>query len=98
MSATTTTTSNVQSKAATQATSQYVFFFGGGHALYSGAKIIGGLGISGDTSCADHEISKRVRQLAGLNPPGGPLVDDITYTDPDGASALNEAQGPEQPA
>ena len=42
-------------------------------------KIIGGLGISGDTSCADHEIAKRVRQLAGLIPPGGPLVDDIVY-------------------
>jgi len=65
-----------------------LIFFGGGHALYSGDKIIGGLGISGDTSCADHEISKRVRQLAGMNPAGGPLVDDITYTDPDGASAF----------
>jgi len=65
-----------------------LIFFGGGHALYSGNKIVGGLGISGDTSCADHEISKRVRQLAGLNPAGGPLVDDITYTDPDGPNAF----------
>lgn len=65
-----------------------LIFFGGGHALYSGNKVIGGLGISGDTSCADHEISKRVRHLAGLNPSTGPLADDITYTVPDGASAF----------
>ena len=50
--------------------------------------MIGGIGISGDTSCADHEVSKRVRQLAGLNPPGGPAVDDITYSVPDGPSAF----------
>jgi len=32
-------------------------FFGGGVPLYAGGQIIGGLGISGDTSCADHEIA-----------------------------------------
>ena len=37
---------------------------------------------------ADHEIAKRVRGLAGLNPTGGPLVDDITYSSADGASAF----------
>jgi uncharacterized protein GlcG (DUF336 family) len=63
-----------------------LIFFGGGVALYRGGKIIGGLGISGDTSCADHEIAKRVRHLAGLNPPGGPTVDDIVYTSADPAS------------
>lgn len=63
-------------------------FFGGGVPLYVGGKIIGGLGISGDTSCADHEIAKRVRNLAGMNPPGGPLVDDITYSAPDGPSVF----------
>jgi uncharacterized protein GlcG (DUF336 family) len=63
--------------------------FGGGVPLYDSAgKIIGGLGISGDTSCTDHEIAKRVRDLAGLNPPGGALVDDITYTVPDGATVF----------
>src|SRR5262245_59676600 len=56
-----------------------LIFFGGGVGLYKSGEIIGGLGISGDTSCADHEIAKRVRNLAGLNPPGGQLVDDITY-------------------
>ena len=56
-----------------------LIFFGGGVPLYKDGEIIGGLGVSGDTSCADHEIAKRVRDLAGLNPPGGPLADDIVY-------------------
>ena len=65
-----------------------LIFFGGGVPLYEDGKIVGGLGISGDTSCADHEISKRVRDLAGLNPPGGPLIDDITYSSTDGPSVF----------
>jgi uncharacterized protein GlcG (DUF336 family) len=68
-----------------------LIFFGGGVPLYSGGKIIGGLGISGDTSCADHEIAKRVRNLAGLNPPaslGGMLGDDIVYSPPDAPSVF----------
>jgi len=63
-----------------------LIFFGGGVPLYSGSQIVGGLGISGDTSCADHEIAKRVRAAAGLNPPGGATADDITYSSADGAS------------
>ena len=63
-------------------------YFGGGVPLYKDGKIIGGLGISGDTSCTDHEIAKRVRDLAGLNPPEGKLVDDITYSRPDGATVF----------
>lgn len=65
-----------------------LIFFGGGVPLYRDGKIIGGLGVSGDTSCADHEIAKKVRHLAGLDPPGGMLVDDITYSSADGASAF----------
>lgn len=65
-----------------------LIFFGGGVPLYSNGKIIGGLGVSGDTSCTDHEIAKRVRNLAGLNPPGGALIDDITYSSVDGASVF----------
>jgi uncharacterized protein GlcG (DUF336 family) len=65
-----------------------LIFFGGGVALYEGGSVIGGLGVSGDTSCTDHEIAKRVRDLATLNPPGGMLVDDISYSAPDGASVF----------
>ena len=66
-----------------------LIFFGGGVPLYNEhGKIVGGLGVSGDTSCADHEIAKRVRDLADLNPPAGPLADDIVYTAPDGPSVF----------
>jgi uncharacterized protein GlcG (DUF336 family) len=63
-----------------------LIFFGGGVPLYVDGKIIGGLGVSGDTSCADHEVAKAVRDLLGLNPPGGKLADDIIYPNVDGAS------------
>src|SRR6266536_4057476 len=42
--------------------------FGGGLALYAkGHVIVGGVGVSGDTSCADHNIGWRVRNLLGLD-------------------------------
>jgi len=42
--------------------------FGGGLALYAtGQKVIGAVGVSGDTSCADHNIGWRVRNLLGLD-------------------------------
>lgn len=63
-------------------------YFGGGVPLYKDGKIIGALGVSGDTSCADHEIAKRARDILGLNPLGGSLVDDITYSGADGASVF----------
>jgi uncharacterized protein GlcG (DUF336 family) len=65
-----------------------LIFFGGGMGLYKNGKIIGGLGISGDTSCTDHEIAKRVRNAAGLNPPGGATADDISYSSADGATVF----------
>ena len=65
-----------------------LIFFGGGVPLYRNGEVIGGLGISGDTSCADHEIAKRVRHIASLNPPGGPLTDDIVYSAPDPPSVF----------
>jgi len=65
-----------------------LIFFGGGVPLYRNGKIIGALGISGDTSCADHEIAKRVRDLANLNPAGGALADDIVYSGPDAPSVF----------
>jgi uncharacterized protein GlcG (DUF336 family) len=60
--------------------------FGGGVPLYKGQTRVGGLGVSGDTSCTDHEIAKRVRQSAGLAPPSGMPSDEIVYTSVDGAS------------
>ena len=63
--------------------------FGGGVPLYKNGKIIGALGVSGDTSCTDHETAKRMRALANLNPPGGPGVDDISYPSVDGPSAFS---------
>src|SRR5206468_12898320 len=65
-----------------------LIFFGGGVPLYRNGKVIGGLGVSGDTASCDHEIAKRVRDRAALNPPGGPLVDDITYSSVDGPSVF----------
>jgi uncharacterized protein GlcG (DUF336 family) len=42
--------------------------FGGGLALYAvGQKIVGGVGVSGDTSCADHNIAWRVRNNLKLD-------------------------------
>jgi uncharacterized protein GlcG (DUF336 family) len=42
--------------------------FGGGLALYSeGKSVIGAVGVSGDTSCADHFIAWRVRNNLGLD-------------------------------
>jgi uncharacterized protein GlcG (DUF336 family) len=47
--------------------------FGGGLALYTaGGKIVGGLGVSGDSSCADHNIAWRTRHTLELDfVPGG---------------------------
>jgi uncharacterized protein GlcG (DUF336 family) len=57
--------------------------FGGGVALYLNGQVIGGLGVSGDTSCADHAIAFRMRVMAGLQPQvGGPGLngtDNILY-------------------
>jgi uncharacterized protein GlcG (DUF336 family) len=60
--------------------------FGGGLALYKGQTRVGGLGVSGDTSCTDHEIAKRMRQGGGLAPPSNLPSDDIVYAGVDGAS------------
>ncbi|MGE3783380.1 MAG: heme-binding protein, partial [Alphaproteobacteria bacterium] len=44
-----------------------VVVFGGGLALYGDQGIVGALGVSGDTSCADHNVAWRVRQGLGLD-------------------------------
>jgi len=60
-----------------------VITYGGGVALYRNGEVIGGLGISGDTPCADHAAAYRMRRLAGLDAtlPGGPTNggDNISY-------------------
>jgi uncharacterized protein GlcG (DUF336 family) len=47
--------------------------FGGGFALYNtNGDIVGGVGVSGDTSCADHAIGWKVRHALNLdNVPAG---------------------------
>jgi uncharacterized protein GlcG (DUF336 family) len=60
--------------------------FGGGVPLYRGKTRVGGLGVSGDTACADHEIAKRIRHAAMLDPEKGEFADDIIYTSADGPS------------
>jgi uncharacterized protein GlcG (DUF336 family) len=60
--------------------------FGGGVPLYRGRTRVGGLGVSGDTACADHEIAKRIRHVAQLDPEKGALADDVSYASVDGAS------------
>lgn len=67
--------------------------FGGGLALYNSAgDIIGAVGVSGDTSCADHNIGWKLRDALDLDfVPGGVSVtgdDNIIYDlDDDGVSA-----------
>jgi uncharacterized protein GlcG (DUF336 family) len=60
--------------------------FGGGVPLYRGKTRVGGLGVSGDTACADHEIAKRIRHLAQLDPEKGEFADDIVFSAADGPS------------
>ncbi len=60
--------------------------FGGGLALYdSSGNILGAVGVSGDSSCADHNIAWRIRNAAELDyVPAGPHADgndQIIYND-----------------
>jgi len=62
-----------------------IITFGGGVALYWNNKVIGGLGVSGDTSCADHAIAYKMRRNAGFDkiPAGvadGGKTDNIIYS------------------
>ena len=41
--------------------------FGGGLALYRNGVKVGGVGVSGDTSCTDHMVAWRVRNALGLD-------------------------------
>jgi uncharacterized protein GlcG (DUF336 family) len=44
-----------------------VVAFGGGLALYDDKGVVGGLGVSGDTPCADHNVAWRTRKALGLD-------------------------------
>ena len=68
-----------------------VIVFGGGLALYDGNGLAGGLGVSGDSACADHNVAWRVRHSLGLDhvPAGvSPNMKDAIIYDigPDGKS------------
>jgi len=60
--------------------------FGGGLALYAeGGQLVGGLGVSGDSSCADHNIAWRTRHSLDLDfvpagvSPDAARKDNIVY-------------------
>jgi uncharacterized protein GlcG (DUF336 family) len=60
-----------------------IITFGGGVPLYVDGKVIGGLGLSGNSACADHVVAYRMRRAAGLDKvPGGVApgnTDNIIY-------------------
>lgn len=68
--------------------------FGGGVPLYKARRRVGALGVSGDTACADHEIAKRIRHIAQLDPERGPFADDISYAHADGATIFTHPMCP----
>lgn len=63
--------------------------FGGGLALYAGGKKVGAIGVSGDTSVADHAFAWRVREALGKHPGAG-TVGITTYN----VDAAGVAQAP----
>lgn len=72
--------------------------FGGGLALYAaGGKLVGGIGLSGDSSVADHVIAWKLRKKLGLDhvPAGvSPTKDDnmvMDFTDGKSASGWGHA-------
>ncbi len=76
--------------------------FGGGLPLYDGSgSLIGGIGVSGDTSCADHNIAWRVRNALGLDKvPAGVSSnndDNILYDDQNGGNGNGLLDGFEHP-
>jgi uncharacterized protein GlcG (DUF336 family) len=69
-----------------------IIVFAGGLALYdSKGKIVGAIGVSGDTSCTDHIVAWKVRHAIGLD--GVPMgvaqdqTDNIIFDIQDGVSA-----------
>jgi uncharacterized protein GlcG (DUF336 family) len=65
--------------------------FGGGVSIWKNGKVVGAIGVSGDTSCADHNIALRLRDELVANAslsqnPGGQYADNIIYDIVDGKS------------
>jgi hypothetical protein len=77
--------------------------FGGGLALYVGGKRVGGLGVSGDTSCTDHMVAWRTRHALGLDQfdgvsgvAGGSFPDNIIFdivANPSGDGGTGQGPG-----
>jgi hypothetical protein len=73
--------------------------FGGGLALYaSDGTLLGGIGVSGDSSCADHNIAWKTRDALGLDfvPSGVSATgdDNIVYDiSMDASGTLHSASG-----
>jgi len=69
--------------------------FGGGLAIYgAGGTLLGGLGVSGDSSCTDHIIAWKLRALLHLNfVPGGfggaVDADNLSHSDLGGKGAFS---------
>jgi uncharacterized protein GlcG (DUF336 family) len=79
--------------------------FGGGLALYAAGKsLVGGVGVSGDTSCTDHDVAWRLRHNLGMDHMAGvggvsgdaSRPDNIIYdvvTNPDGTGGTGQNPG-----
>jgi uncharacterized protein GlcG (DUF336 family) len=55
--------------------------FGGGLALYNKHHLVGAIGVSGDSSCADHNIAWRTRNTLGLDHVPAGVSGDATRPD-----------------
>ena len=57
--------------------------FGGGLGLYKGGVRVGGVGVSGDTSCTDHMMAWRTRTQSGVHrlTPGRVFAGDTSRPD-----------------
>jgi heme-degrading protein len=56
--------------------------FGGGLPLYNADRdVIGGLGVSGDSSCADHNVAYRTRHMLELDYVPSGVSDDLSRRD-----------------
>lgn len=65
--------------------------FGGGVGLFRGKDAVGGLGLSGDTACADHSTAWRTRNKLKLDPTD--RTDKLTFDDANGhPHCPNDAQ------